>query len=292
MSLLIKGVTKLSGLEIDADKDWAAKQISNLLAAIIRNDGGIQLGTLAGAPKVFGGVAGEPQELFVQPKDGDTFAELGLYPKGASDIAILELSNSPDPLNPGVVHFAISGDEVRIIPVSAGTGVPPNIFKIGFNTVPRTTQDYGLGDDDFWWRHVNAILHNIRSDVGLTYPASGILVNMTAGTALTVGQACAVGGDSKMEKAKADSLLTMPSMALAAESLDEDADGLFLLQGFFYDEAWDWLVKKILYIDPTTAGALTQTLPSTSGHQVQVVGVAITANIIFFSPSLVLCEVT
>ncbi|GAH49517.1 unnamed protein product, partial [marine sediment metagenome] len=39
-------------------------------------------------------------------------------------------------------------------------------------------------------------------------------------------------------------------------------------------------------------GALTQTLPAVSGNQVQVAGVAITADIIYFSPSFEMVEIS
>ncbi len=121
---------------------------------------------------------------------------------------------------------------------------------------------------------------------------SGLTAPMTAGTALTIGQAVYVGGDSKMEKALATAAATMPAIALATGTIAENASGVFLMQGFFRDDTWNWTPGGLLYVSKDTAGALTQLLPAASGEQVQVVGVAITADIIYWNPSLELVEIS
>lgn len=120
---------------------------------------------------------------------------------------------------------------------------------------------------------------------------SGLTATMTAGTGLTIGQAVYVGGDSKMEKALATGTATMPAIALATGTISENATGEFLMQGFFRDDTWNWTIGGLLYVDEDTAGALTQTLPAGAGEQVQVVGIAISADIIYFSPSFELVEI-
>jgi len=170
----------------------------------------------------------------------------------------------------------------------------------------------GLGDDD----HTQYVLHtevdaeavsaveaaglalasgkNIKLIQAVTsdHTWSGITAVMTAGAALTIGQAVYVGGaDSKMELADADAAATMPVIALATGTIAEDATGEFLLFGFFRDDTWTWTPGGLLYAS-TTPGALTQTAPSGTGDQVQVLGVAITADIILFNPSLELVEIT
>jgi len=122
---------------------------------------------------------------------------------------------------------------------------------------------------------------------------SGITAVLTAGTALTIGQAVYVGStDSKMELAKANATGTMPCIAIATGSIAENATGEFLLFGFFRDDSWSWTIGGLIYISQTTAGLLTQTRPSTTGNQVQIVGIAITATIILFAPSLELVEIS
>jgi hypothetical protein len=96
--------------------------------------------------------------------------------------------------------------------------------------------------------------------------------------------------DSKLWKADADASTTMPVIGMAIASINSDASGFFLQHGFARDDTWNWTVGGLIYAS-TTAGGLTQTAPSGSGDQVQVVGVAWTADIMLFSPSMVLVEV-
>ena len=95
-------------------------------------------------------------------------------------------------------------------------------------------------------------------------------------------------GDSKMWKADADTAGEMPVVAMAAENIDvsEEATGLFLLFGFLGDNGTfpAYTVSGTLYA-PETEGPPTQTVPSTDGDLVQVLGWAVTANSVFFNPS-------
>ncbi len=119
---------------------------------------------------------------------------------------------------------------------------------------------------------------------------SGVL---TAGEVLALGEAVYLkGADSEVYKALATSIGTMPAIALATCATTDGNPFEFLLRGFMRHDAWNWTPGGLLYIDRTTPGLLTHTAPSTTGDQVQVVGVAITADIIFFSSSLELVEVS
>lgn len=121
---------------------------------------------------------------------------------------------------------------------------------------------------------------------------SGLSAVLTAGEVLALGEAVYLkAADSEVYKALATATTTMPSIALATCATTDGNPFEFLLRGFMRHDAWDWTPGGLLYIDRTTAGALTQTAPSTTGDQVQVIGVAITADIIFFCPSLELVEV-
>lgn len=122
---------------------------------------------------------------------------------------------------------------------------------------------------------------------------SGITAVLTAGAALTRGQAVYCGGDSKMELADADAAASMPVIALLCPAtLADNVAGEFLLHGFMRDDTWGWTIGGLLYAS-LTAGALTQDVSGyTTPDQVQVVGIAITATIILFSPSYELVEIS
>lgn len=119
---------------------------------------------------------------------------------------------------------------------------------------------------------------------------SGLTTVLTAGAALAIGNLCYVGSDGKMELIDANAAATMPGVAIATGTIVEDATGVFLLRGFMRDDTWNWTVGGILY-GSATAGGMTNTAPSGSGDQVQVIGVAVSADIIHFNPSLTLVEV-
>ena len=118
----------------------------------------------------------------------------------------------------------------------------------------------------------------------------GTTCDGTAGEVLAQFDVCYLKNDGKYWKADADAAATMPVIAIATAAIGADASGVFLLMGFVRKDAWVWTIGGLLYAS-TDPGALTQTAPAGTGDQVQVVGVALTADIILFCPSLVLAEV-
>lgn len=120
---------------------------------------------------------------------------------------------------------------------------------------------------------------------------SGVTATLTAGENLVIGDVVYAKSDGKMWKADADAVTTMPGVALATGTINANATGEFLLLGYMRDDTWNWTVGGYLYVS-TTPGNPTQTAPSGSGDQVQVLGVAITADIIYFCPSLELVEIS
>ena len=133
----------------------------------------------------------------------------------------------------------------------------------------------------------------ITAALGTDHTWSGLTATLTAGANLTIGQCCYVGADGKMELADADAAATMPIVAMATGSISENATGIFLLHGFFRDDsAWEWAtLGGLLYGDTTTAGAMNQTAPSGAADIVQVVGVAMTADIVYFCPDKTTVEI-
>jgi uncharacterized protein (TIGR02145 family) len=102
------------------------------------------------------------------------------------------------------------------------------------------------------------------------------------------GAALFMASDGNYEEADADNIAAMPCVALALER----GIGIkrILLQGFISHDTWTWTPGGLIYVSPDT-GALTQTIPSTSGQQVQIVGYATKSNTIFFNPNLMLIEI-
>lgn len=95
--------------------------------------------------------------------------------------------------------------------------------------------------------------------------------------------------DGNWIEADADASTTMPCAAMAVESGTGTKN--VLMQGFVRDDTWNWTPGQVIYVD-TTAGTVTATAPSGTGDQVQVVGVAITADVIYFRPDWTLIEIS
>jgi hypothetical protein len=119
--------------------------------------------------------------------------------------------------------------------------------------------------------------------------SSGIIATVTVDANATgVGAALHLDSDGNWIEADADSVATMPCQALALET--GTGTKKILHMGYLRNDDWNWSVGGLIYVS-TTTGALTQTAPSGSGDQVQVVGYATNADRMFFQPSLVLVEV-
>jgi len=92
-------------------------------------------------------------------------------------------------------------------------------------------------------------------------------------------------------KAQANATTTMPCVALHYPANKNDGDtSRFLIQGTVRDDSWTWTPGGRIYVSDGTAGALTQTAPSDDGDFIQVVGIALTADVMYFAPELTTIE--
>lgn len=152
----------------------------------------------------------------------------------------------------------------------------------------------GLGDDD----HAQYLLlagrdaqqATIDPSLDNDLTATGeVLTDATVDANATgIGALLYLASDGHYEEADADAASTMPVTAMALETGTGSKD--VLLSGFIRDDSWSWTPGALLYAS-TTTGAITETAPSGSGDQVQVIGYAYSATVIRFDPSLVLVEI-
>jgi len=125
---------------------------------------------------------------------------------------------------------------------------------------------------------------------------SGITAIFTAGEDLERGEVVYFkAGDSKMWKAVATATGTMPVVAMAAADISADATGVFLLHGFLEDNSTfpAYTVGGKLYapeVETSSQNVPEQAAPDTDGDFVQVLGFAVTANLVYFNPSLDIIE--
>jgi hypothetical protein len=114
----------------------------------------------------------------------------------------------------------------------------------------------------------------------------------TAGENLSQYDLCYKKSDGKFWKAKADSPTTMPAVYMAAAVIAANATGAFYKKGLVQKTGHGLAIGSLIYVSAATAGLLTTTTPSGSGHQVQVMGQVEDVNYLDVNPQLVVIEVS
>ena len=124
------------------------------------------------------------------------------------------------------------------------------------------------------------------------HTSSGITAQMLAGASIaaqnlvcihTVTQEVVVADASAYATAR------VIGMNPSNSAISDTATGTILLQGFVRDDTWTWTPGATLYLSET-AGAMTETAPTTSGAFDVVVGVALSPDVVYFNPSMDVIE--
>jgi hypothetical protein len=102
------------------------------------------------------------------------------------------------------------------------------------------------------------------------------------------GEVLAQAADFNYDLADADAAANSVGLVMALESGSGTKE--VLIEGQICNTAWNWSAG-LLYLDTVTSGGMTQTAPSGTGDQVVALGWALSADTIFFKPSLVLAEI-
>jgi hypothetical protein len=120
----------------------------------------------------------------------------------------------------------------------------------------------------------------------------GMTITRVIDTAAAVfGQGLYLAADGNYEHSDADSASTMPCTAVACEAYESAVAKILLVKGMICDTDWTWSNPGVLLYASTTAGAFTETAPSGTGDQVQVIGFALSADTIWFDPDLTMVEI-
>lgn len=133
----------------------------------------------------------------------------------------------------------------------------------------------------------------LRPDTMADDSVSGETFTGTAGENLVWGDVVYLKSDGKFWKADFNATTTTPAVAFCTGTISADASGEFLRRGWIRDDsAYNFTFGAqagTIYLGES--GAITQTAPSGSGDQVQVLGWALEADIFYFEPQLVMVEV-
>jgi len=96
--------------------------------------------------------------------------------------------------------------------------------------------------------------------------------------------------DKEWKLADADASATMPGLRIVLENKSDGQACLMLVKGYIRDDSAFEFEAAMVYASPTTGG-VTSFPPATPGQQLQRVGVAKSADILFFDPSIDVGEI-
>jgi len=120
--------------------------------------------------------------------------------------------------------------------------------------------------------------------------ATGIIIQRSCGETIGMPWLCRIGTNGYLYLADADAASTMPVRCVSLGSGVLNDVVSVLLLGFIRVDSWTWTPGLPIYAS-TDPGMWTQTAPSGTGDQVQIVGYALSATLVFVCPSLVVVEV-
>jgi len=132
--------------------------------------------------------------------------------------------------------------------------------------------------------------------IDLSY--SGITLSQTAGEDLIIGDLVYYNSNGKVYKAKADSAITMICMGIATHNALANHNVILLIEGLMRNSlAFNFITggqtssnSSIVYVSDLISGKVTQTRPTVSSHFVQIIGYAITPDVLQFKPDYTYIE--
>jgi len=120
------------------------------------------------------------------------------------------------------------------------------------------------------------------------HTAFGLKIYLTANENQNFGDVVYINSDGEAQLADADAIATASVVGMCTGTVTTGNTGTYLIQGTARDDSWSWTVGGLIYLSTTgtTGNTLTQTAPSGADDVVQVIGVALHADRMLFTPSL------
>ena len=106
------------------------------------------------------------------------------------------------------------------------------------------------------------------------------IAGLNAGATIAQWEAVYLASDGEWALADANGTGTYPARGLAVAAGTDGNPLTVITEGVVRNDAWAWTVGGQVYLSGT-AGALTQTAPSTTGDKLQLVGFALSADVLY-----------
>lgn len=137
----------------------------------------------------------------------------------------------------------------------------------------------------------------ITAAPGSNLTASGVKITLTANENQAFGDVCYIGADGDATLANASAYATASALFMCLGTVTTGNPASYLSLGIARNDAWAWTVggsSGFIYLSTTgtTGNTLTQTVPTTAGQVVQVLGVATHADRVYFKPELIQLELS
>lgn len=280
----------------DSSGDLLIQTVSNTRIRI--EDGGnvgIGLGTVAPSCnlQVKGAIASGSVTIAAS-SDNTSVASANVVYIDATDGAVT-IGGFTGGITNQVIHLVVT-NHTNSITLESGedTGNQDIMLK---NNKDQTIQSYGgwilIYDGSNWVECKGESTEYGLSRSISDHSASGMTIPAVAAVNMAIGDACYIKSDGEMALADADAIATASAIFIVADAtIAADATGNFLFQGVVRDDTWNWTVGGLIYLSVTgtTGNTLTQTAPTGTDDVVQILGVALSADMILFTPNLMQIE--
>lgn len=172
----------------------------------------------------------------------------------------------------------------KSVPTALFTCLNCGDMKIGTQTIKISRYRLDMGE-----LPINSVAGiNLMNPPTADLTASGLIITATVDTnAQGIGAPLFMAADGHLDTADADGSTTSPCVALAMET--GTGSKKILVHGILRVDSWNWTTgpgdASLIYVS-NSVGTLTQTRPSATDSVIQPVGWALTADVIYFSPSM------
>jgi hypothetical protein len=175
-------------------------------------------------------------------------------------------------------------DKKKSVPTSLFTCLKCGDLKVGTHTIKISRYRLDMGELPINSVAGIKLMNNPTADL----TASGLIMTATVTTnAQGIGAPLYMAANGQLYTADASANTTSPCVALAMET--GIGSKKVLVHGVLRVDAWNWTTgpgnASLIYVS-TSVGTLTQTQPSATNNVVQAVGWALTADSVYFSPSM------